>query len=202
MSVIGNFNGSPIIATPSSPAFREIDWTAIDTVAVATAPFTQQQKAQNWQASLLTGTVTLPPMKRRDANAWIAFMLECQGQSACFFIGDSAGGVPLGTAEGSPMTSGSVQQGYSLATTGWTPNQPSLLEVGDYVQAGLRLFRCLTAASSDGNGNSTFTIWPQVREPMPNGTPLIITNPVGLFRLATNQRSSSESYLTTYGLSF
>jgi hypothetical protein len=202
MSIIGNFNGSPIIATPSSPGFRQVDWTATDIAAVANAPFTGAQQVQSWQAAYLSGTVTMPPMKRNQANAWIAFILECQGQSNSFFIGDSLGAVPQGSALGVPTTSGSVQNGFALTTGGWTPNEPGVLLPGDYLQIGLRLFRCITPANSDENGNATFSIWPQVREPMPNGTPIILTDAQGLFRLASNARQWNASYLTTYGMSF
>ena len=82
MSVIGNFKGSPIIATPTNIGFREVEWEAMDIVAVANSVFTGQQQVQNWGASYLSATITLPPMKRPLANAWIAFMLECQGQTA------------------------------------------------------------------------------------------------------------------------
>jgi hypothetical protein len=37
---------------------------------------------------------------------------------------------------------------------------------------------------------------------MPNGTPIILTDAQGLFRLASNQRQWNASYLTTYGMSF
>jgi hypothetical protein len=202
MSVIGNFNGSPIIATPGSPGFREVQWSAMDIAAIANSPFTGQQQIQNWKASFLSATVTMPPMKRNQANAWIAFLLECQGPTAAFYIGDSQGAEPQGTALGTPVTAGSNQAGYALTSSGWNPNQTELLLPGDYLQIGLRLFRCLDTASSDSNGNATFAIWPQVREPIPNGTTIITDSAQGLFRLATSQRQWSESYLTTYGLSF
>jgi hypothetical protein len=37
----------------------------------------------HWQAAYLSATVTMPPMKRNQANAWIAFLLECRGQRGC-----------------------------------------------------------------------------------------------------------------------
>jgi hypothetical protein len=202
MSIIGNFNGSPIIATPSAPGFSEVQWTANDIAGVLNDPLTGQQQIQSWQQAHLSATVTLPAMKRNQANAWIAFMLECQGQTNAFFIGDSMGATPQGSALGSPFTSGSLQTGFTLATTGWTPNQTHVLLPGDYLQIGLRLFRCLYDVGTDAGGNATFAIWPPVREPMPAGTPILVENAQGLFRLASNQRQWSESYLTTYGVSF
>jgi hypothetical protein len=83
MSVIGNFNGSPIIATPSPPGFRQVDWTATDIAAVANAPFTGAQQVQSWQAAYLSDTVTMPPMKRNQVSAEDTFpedipLVECE----------------------------------------------------------------------------------------------------------------------------
>jgi len=51
--------------------------------------------------------------------------------------------------------------------------------------------------SSDGSGNATLDIFPNVREPYPIGTPLVLTNPQGTFRLADNRRTSSADQKKT-----
>jgi hypothetical protein len=203
MAYIGSINGAPQLAMPASPGPTEIQWMASDTVAAVSNPFTGQQQIQNWKASWLSATVTMPPMLRSQANAWIAFILAAQGQNAVFYFGDPLGATPQGSALGTPTTSGSTQQGYTLTTAGWTPNSNGLLLAGDYLQVGWRLYRCTDASvNSDSLGNASISIWPQIREVPANGTPITVNGAQGLFRLATNQRQWSESYMMTYGLSF
>jgi hypothetical protein len=43
--------------------------------------------------------------------------------------------------------------------------------------------------AADGGGNATLDIWPFIRE-VPNGNPLVVTNPVGTFRLRENPREA------------
>jgi len=55
---------------------------------------------------------------------------------------------------------------------------------------------------SDGAGNASFAIWPQIREVPASGTPIVTTNAQGLFRMKSNTLKYSVSYLRTFGLSF
>jgi hypothetical protein len=202
MAIVGQFNGNKIISVPSSPGFRSIDWNATDIVGVGTNTFTGQQQVQSWQSGFLSGTVTLPAMTRQQARTWISFLLQAQGSYNVFQIGDKFCVNPLGSALGSPVTLGFGQSGYTLNTNGWDASAQGVLLAGDYVQLGYRLYRCLDDVNADGTGNASFSIWPQIRETVPSGTPLITTNTKGLFRLASNQRSWNESYIRTVGLSF
>lgn len=187
---------------PTTPGPRQIEWTAQDVVTAVTNPFTGRQQIQSWQASWLEAVVTLPPMQRANAANWIAFLLQAQGMNAVFYLGDGLGALPQGSAGGTGVTAGSNQGPYTLTTSGWDANQPALLMPGDWLQVGWRLYQCMDMAASDGAGNSSFAIWPQIREIPANGTPIVTTNAQGLFRLATNTRKWSESYLRTYGVSF
>jgi hypothetical protein len=203
MSIIGNINGWPLVAMPSTPGPRQVEWNATDVVAAVTNPFTGKQQTQNWQAGWLEATVTLPPMKRVLAAAWIAFLLQAQGQNAVFyFAGDSLNNAPQGTAEGDGQINGIFQQPYLLTTNNWTPSQSGLLLPGDWLQVNWRMYMNLNLAASDGAGNASLAIWPQMREQPASGTGIVTTNAQGLFRLASNQRKWSESYLTTFGISF
>ena len=202
MSQIGNVNGWPLLAMPATPGPRTVEWTADDVVADVTNPYTLKQQIQNWQAGLLGATVTLPPMQRALAAPWIAFLTQTQGQNAVFYFGDGLGGMAQGTAEGLGVIQGIFQGPYSLTTSGWDVNQFGLLLPGDWLQVGYQLFMCLDQVNSDGAGNASFAVWPQVRVQPASGTPVVTTNPQGLFRMKANRRTWNESYLRTYGLSF
>lgn len=200
--IIGSVNGWPLLALPATPGPRQVEWRFRDLVGTVTAGFSGKQQLQNWQAGWIEATVTLPPMQRPFAASWMAFLLQLQGQNGVFMFGDGLATSSFGTAGGMGVINGIFQGPYSLTTNGWTPNQAMLLQPGDWIQVGSRLYMNLEVASSDGAGNASFKVWPNVREIPAAGTPIVTNSPQGLFRLATNTRGWSESYLRTWGMSF
>ena len=202
MSQVGSVNGWPLLAMPLTPGGRQNDWSMNNIVGAVPNPFTGKQQIQSWSAGWWECVVTMPPMTRIQAGAWIAFLAQCAGQNAVFYFGDGLGTAPQGSAAGNPVTDGSFQQPYKLTTSGWTANQFACLSPGDWIQVGYRLYQCMDQAASDGSGNSSFAIWPQIREVPPNGTAIITQNAQGLFRMKNNVQKYSVSYLRTYGLSF
>ena len=202
MSQIGPAPGWPLLAMPTIPGPRQVDWSMANVVGQVTNPFTGRQQTQNWQAGWWEAVVTLPPMKRSTAESWVAFMAQCQGMGAVFYFGDGQAMTPQGTAAGMGVTTGSYQGGYQLSTSGWTPSQFALLSPGDWLQIGYRLYKCCDQPQSDSLGNASFAIWPQIREIPPSGSAIVTTNAQGLFRMKNNVQKYSTSYMRTYGLSF
>lgn len=202
MSQIGSVNGSPLIATPLTPGQRQVEWRMVSIAGQVTNPFTGKQQIQNWLSGYWEATVTMPTMKRVLAESWISFMAQCQGISAVFYFGDGAGKNAQGSAIGQGVTSGSFQSEYTLTTKGWTPGQFALFSPGDWIQIGYRLYKCMDSVSSDGNGNASFAIWPQLRENPPNGSAIITNNAQGLFRMKQNSLQYSINYDKTYTMSF
>lgn len=202
MAIIGSFNGASIVAMPAFPAPQSIDFTAQDIVAVSTSPFSGKQQVQDWGASWLEASVTMPPMTHNQAQAWIAFLLQLRGQACLFQLGDPLALAPGGTAAGSPLVNGSAQSGYVLSTRGWTPNATNVLRPGDWLQVGYRLYRNLDPVSADGSGVASLRIWPQLRESPADGAALLLNNTMGLWRLNSNQRKWSITEARNYGFSF
>ncbi|HXP07573.1 MAG TPA: hypothetical protein VN828_03715 [Acidobacteriaceae bacterium] len=200
--ITGNINGFNLVAMPSSPGQRQVDWEGTNLVGELTNGFTGQQQIQNWNAGWLAATVTMPPLQRADAANWVAFLLQLQGPSGVFMFGDGLATQPLGTAQGMGVTVGINQGPNSFTTNGWTPSQTNLLLPGDYIQVGYRLYRNMNMVSSDTGGNASISIWPPMRENPAAGTPIVTASPQGLFRLADNTQRWSESYLRTTGISF
>ena len=200
--VIGQFNSWPIVPMPTAPGFRSIDWDATSIIGVDVSPYTQAQQIQDWQQDVLAASVELPPMTRQQAQQWIAFRLQLRGTLGVFMLGDALQAEPLGIATGTPVTVGSSQSGYTLNTSGWTASVTGILQPGDYVQIGYRLYRCLDAVNSDASGSASFNIFPSIRESPAAGTTVITRNTQGIFRLADNASKWHASYLTTYGMTF
>lgn len=202
MSQIGLINGRPFLAMPLTPGNRQADWSMVNIVGNVPNPFTGKVQVQSWSAGYWECIVTMPPMTRIQAGAWIAFLAQCGGQNAVFLFGDGLGKAPQGSAAGIPVTTGSFQQPYNLTTRGWTPNQFAVLSPGDWIQIGNRMYQCLDQTSTDGAGNASFAIWPQIREQPPSGTAIVTQGAQGLFQMKNNVQKYSVSYLRTYGLSF
>jgi hypothetical protein len=206
MSIIGTFNGASIIALPSDtlptvPAPSSIEWSPQEVVSVNTSPFTGQTQTYDWQASWWEGQVSFPPMNRWASDAWSAFILSLRGQTNVFLMGDPKANLPKGAAMGTPVVAGAGQTGYQLVTRGWTANQTSLLIAGDYIQIGYRLYKVLSNASSDGSGNATLAVWPNLRDQPADGTTIITRNCKGLFRLKANSGNKWSINPGSYGLS-
>lgn len=205
MAIIGTFSGWNIVSIPSSPAWRQLDFTAHDSVGMTQSPFTLQSQTQYWAgADYWSVNAALPSMSYMDAKQWVSFMLECRGKLNIFQLGDPLGKYPQGTPAGTPVTSGTnLSTATTLLTTGWTANRGNLLMPLDYIQIGYRLYNVVSnPVSSDSSGNATINIWPSLREAPTSGTPIITSNCTGLFRLASNDREYTFRETKTVGLAF
>jgi hypothetical protein len=165
VAIIGTFNGwNQISIPPAYPGPQSVEWNVVDAVASTTNPFTQSQQILDWGASLLEATITMPPLTDEQARAWAAFFMQTHGQANVFAFGDPLATFPLGTPSGTPVVNGGTQSGYTLASRGWMASTSDLLLAGDWIQLGPRLYRNLDDVTSDGSGNATLNIWPQIRE--------------------------------------
>lgn len=195
------------IALPAHPAPAAISVTMTDAVAVMESPYVPgQAQTQVWPAAdRWSFEVQLPKMPRAVAVNWIAFLAALQGVANVFQIGDPLGKLAQGVVSGAPV----VQAGtglnavgaISLATRGWSPNIYRQLLPGDYVQVGLRLHQVVAQVNADPSGNATIAVWPSLRETPADATPVVVRNPVGVFRLSSNRRQwhASPAQLTELG---
>jgi hypothetical protein len=207
--VIGTFSGMNIIALPSDTqpgvtAPASIEWNAEEKVEQNVSIYTGQTQIYDLMNSFWSGTISLPPMNRYSYDAWGAFILACRGQLNCFLMGDPRAKFPKGTATGTPVVSGAAQTGYSLVTRGWTANVVGLLLPGDYISIAngsiYRLYRVTASVNSDGSGNCTIPVWPNLRDQPADGTTIITRNCVGLFRLASNNGNKFSVNPGAYGV--
>src|SRR5277367_3693081 len=137
-----------LVAMPSSPGFSDIDMTMGDSVSVVQSIYVPgQSQTQEWPgADLWTGQFVLPPMDRRTASPWKAFLAECRGMANVFQLGDQLAPQSLGSSsQNIPLVDGTVSTNNPYAakvlfTKGWTPNKYRLLLPGDYLQVGFRLY--------------------------------------------------------------
>jgi hypothetical protein len=124
----------------------------------------------------------LPLMDDETASEWTAFLMALKGQRGTFLLGHPTKTTPRGTGAGTPLVNGASQTGANLVTDGWGTSQV-VLKKGDFFSLGQRLYSVLTDTTSDGSGNATLDIFPNLRESPANNAALTLTNPTGLFRL-------------------
>lgn len=195
-------NGNPVtlVPLPADPAPRMVEPWVQDSVAIVTFPFTGQTQAQSSSGADLWGMmVTYAALTSAQASPLLAWLLGMRGMFNAVQMAPPEYTGLQGSPAGVPVLSGAhVAAATSLVTTGWSPNVYGQLLPFDCIQIGYRLHRVLDSVNSDAAGNATFRIWPSLREDQATGAPLILNNPLGLFRLANNKRnwSADETRLT------
>ena len=89
------------LAFPTHTRRRSVEMRATNAVAYASSPFTFAGQAFAYPGQMWQADVTLPPMKRTDAEQWVAWLMSLRGQLGTFLMGDMLGCTPRGTALGS-----------------------------------------------------------------------------------------------------
>lgn len=197
------------LSIPTTIGIESIELRAVNAVAASQSPFTYKQQivqhtGQKWEAS-----ITIPPVKRELAEDWVAFLLSLKGPTGTFLLGDPLGATPRGTAStnaGTPVVKGADQTGNTLIVDGLPLSTTGYLLAGDYIQLGsgstATLHKVLTQVDSDGTGEATLDIWPNiVTSPADNAT-VTVSNAKGRFRLKENTQSWQINNINSYGISF
>jgi hypothetical protein len=176
-------------------------------VGVNASPFTFQPQVYAWSGQMWEADITLAPMQRALAEAWVAALVSLNGREGNFLIGpDYANTSPRGIGTGTPLVMGASQTGYDLITDGWTAGQTGIMKAGDWFSLGTtsaaRLYKVMVDANSNGSGVATLTIWPKLRSSPADNAALTVTSPKGRFMLASNETEWSIDTAAFYGLSF
>lgn len=194
---------------PTQTGIASVNLHAINSVAISQSPFTYKQQivahtGQRWEAE-----VSLPPMKRNDAEVWVAFLLSLKGQRGTFLMGDPNCATARGsasTAAGTPVVNGADQTGDSLTVDGLPVSATGYLLAGDYIQLGggssATLHKVLTNVDSNASGQATLDIWPHIRTAPADDSTIVVANAVGNFRLSSNQSDWSINNASFYGITF
>lgn len=182
---------------------RSIRLSARNVVGVAASPFTGAQQVYRHQGAWWEAEISLPPMKRADAEEWIGFLLSLKGRAGTFLLGDPAGASPRGTWAGTPLVAGGSQTGETLTVDGFSTGATA--KRGDYIQLGsgaaTRLHKVLTNATASA-GAITLDLWPRLRESPADNAVVTKSSPRGTFRLADNVSAWEIDEALAYGITF
>ena len=188
---------------------QDFTLTELNVVGETESPFTLNQQLQQWPGQEWLLELTLPPMLYAQAEQWISFLGALFGKWGTFLMGDYNRPTPQGPMSGTPLASGSNANGLNVINLrGAAASVTNWAVAGDYIQlqvsgAPQRLYKVLENASSDAGGNvSSLTIFPNLRETVPDGTAIVTTNCAGTFRLAANQQPWKIDRDKVYTISF
>lgn len=194
------------ITLPTTPGFTNAQITARNAAGISESPFTFRQQVYQHQGQMWEAQLSLPPMKRAQAAAWVAALVSLGGVVGTFLLGDPDAQTARGIATGTPLVKGASQTGLTLDTDGWTINQTGIMLAGDYIQFGSgttqRMHMITVDADSDGSGDSSLEIWPRIRESPNNGATITVQACKAAFRLASNDYSWDTDKLKLFGVSF
>ncbi len=194
------------LSLPTTTGIAKIRLIANDIVGISQSPFTAAQQVYRYTGQFWEADITLPPMTRAEAEYWISFLLKLNGPYGTFLLSDPVGGTARGVATGTPVVNGGSQTGNELVTDGWTTSTTGILKAGDYIQLGsgatARLYKVLDDVNSDGSGNATLTLWPDLRSAPADNATITVSNPKGVFRLATASAQWDVNEASIYGLTF
>lgn len=161
---------------PNSPRPTDVQWQLQDFGNTQKGALGGQAQRINRLGARWGATVTMPPMSTENALAWSAALLDANSNGARWRISQPS--VTIGTP-GSVAINGAGQSGGSIicdgATSGYTIKAGQFINVttnGDaycYLVSG--------DATSDGSGNITIPIYPDLREEPQNNDPVEIASP-------------------------
>ena len=187
-----------------------INLMARNVIGSTSSPFNLKQQihkhaGQRWEAD-----ISLPPMKRAQAEVWISFFMKLYGSYGTFTMGDPNAATPRGTAAstaGTPVVNGASQTGDTLNIDGLPTSETGYLLAGDYIQLGTgtsaQLYKVLDDVDTNASGEAALTIWPDLRSSPSDGATVVVSSAVGLFRLGTNvtdwQINQAGFYSMTFG---
>jgi hypothetical protein len=181
------------LSLPTTIGIANIELTATNAVAISRSQFTFAQQVHIYPGQMWSASVSLPPLRREFIEPWVSMLLALRGQAGTFLLGDPNCKAPRGTATSATVSGTSGSASVSITMTG-------TLLAGDYIQLGSGASATLHKVLIDKTNSGTLEIWPALRRNFSGSA--VLTNTVGLFRLATNQQSWSINESSAYGLSF
>lgn len=190
----------------SHTGVRSVELRAINAVIYEMSPFTFAGQAQASSGQMWQADVSLPPMKREDAEKWIAWLVSLRGQFGTFNMGDPSAATPRGVATGTPRVNGASQTGEDINIDGCTANVTGWLKAGDYIQLGAAgtatLHKVLADVDTNASGQTTLSLWPHIRSAPADNATVVVSDTVGRWRLASNESSWSVNEASIYGITF
>jgi len=193
---------------PTTPNFIRSEWGIARAVAQSQSPFTYSTQVHKFTGSKWYSTVTLPPMKRTQANEWLAFFMQLNGQFGTFLMGDPDANAVQGTISSNTVAVNAdfAVGAYDVTIDGADASESQLFKKGDYVQfnsgATSKLHMIIADVASNGSGVATLTIEPSLSAALSNNATVTYASPKCVMRMTNNELTWSANHISLYGVSF
>ena len=195
------------LSLPSSPSnFRTSEWTIVSTVAVNVSPYTYSSQSADFGGYAWRTVVTLPPMKREEADEWQVFFMQLHGRFGTFLLGDPDSKTIQGGCTGTIQTNAAHSVGAYDVTIDGAPASTIIFKKGDYVQFGSgatsKLHMIVADITSNSSGVATLQIEPPLKTALSDNSTVVYSNTKGVFRMDSNELTWNADQLSVYGISF
>jgi hypothetical protein len=188
------------VAVPTSPGFQKVVINPKFASSMTQSPFSGAQQSYDFGGMWWTAQCTLPPMSRAQAAAWKAFLLTLHGTFGTFTMGKAVDSAPRGTATAALADGAGTIRTNSLVVDGLGALQ-TLLK-GDYFSFNNRLYMLTADTTADGGGNGTLTFAPPLRDPVPDDSVLVLSNPQGTWRMASAETGWTDDQMLVTAITF
>ena len=191
------------LTMPSSPGFVTQQWSLMRRTGLSESPFTGGQQTVEFSYAKWKAVLTLPPMRRPQATAWVSFFAKLHGRRGTFLLGDQDGKDPqinkitAGTMTGSVTLGANADIGDTILTISGT----TAFKAGDYIQLGSSSSARLYMVVVDQTGTS-LQIEPKIKTAVTSGATVTYSNTQGLFRMDTDELMWDTNAVSVYGISF
>lgn len=187
------------LALPTATGIKSITWTMVNATAYSESPFTFAGQTHAYTGERWEADISLPRMKRAQAEQWISFLISLRGRFGSFLLNDPDATSPRGTATAATISGAAGDRTISATVT-----SGQTLLAGDYIQLGTGSDSTLHKVIQDFTGSGSaanLEIWPSLRKTR-SAVSADLTSASGLFRLGSNETSWSADEVSTYGITF
>ena len=187
------------LTLPTATGIKSIKWTMVTATAYSESPFTFAGQTHAYTGERWEADITLPRMKRANAEQWISFLASLRGRFGSFLLNDPDATSPRGTA-----TAATISGSAGDRTVSATVTSGDTLLAGDYIQLGTGSDSTLHKVIVDFTGTGSaadLEIFPALRKTR-SSVSADLTSASGLFRLSSNESSWDANDVSTYGITF
>jgi len=192
--------------------FASMSMRMVRKIGSSISPFTYKQQVFEHPGVRWEAEVTLPPLTYNEARDWEAFFAELRGTVGTFKMYNPLNSEPRGTANDATL----LNTGTTIPEAGnhfivLTQNNlgSSTLKKGDYMSIKYNndadrphLHMVVEDATITNGSDTTVYIQPPLRAGGTAGSFVDVTNPDGIWRLATPNIDWSINEASLYGFTF
>ncbi len=193
-------------AFPTHTGVASITIRQSQRIRLTESRFNYVQQVVNYGGQRWEADIRIPVVDHADARLWIAFLSKLKGPLNTFTMGDPVAATAQGTPGGTPLVNGASQTGSSLIIDGCSLSQTDWLKAGDYIQLGTgedaRIHMVLDDVDSDGAGDATLTLWPDITTAPADNATVVVASTVGAWRLSSPTLQWDVAAPSLYGIEF